>query len=73
LLSSGGKNVCYHQEVSYYRLTVDTEEDFFLIKRIIEGLYGGKPWFTLEDIINFLVINPQFSKINAHVKQVEIR
>ena len=67
------KNVCYHQEVSYYRLTVDTEEDFFLIKRIIEGLYGGKPWFTLEDIINFLVINPQFSKINAHVKQVEIR
>ncbi|MFZ7103245.1 MAG: cytidylyltransferase domain-containing protein [Peptococcaceae bacterium] len=67
------KNVCYHQDVSRYRLTVDTAEDFSLIKRIIEGLYGVKPWFTLEDIINFLAAHPRLSEINAHVEQGELR
>lgn len=52
---------------SEYRLTVDTPADFELINKIFESLYP-KP-FKLSDILNLLKEHPDWTKINAHIKQ----
>lgn len=63
------KNVARDQDTSNYRLTVDTSEDFELIRRIIETLYPKKPHFTLEDVLQLLDEHPDWPKINAHIQQ----
>lgn len=65
-------NYPYPFDYSKYRWTVDTEEDFDLIKKIIESLYNNKPKFTLEDCIQLLKENPEWSKINAHIEQKKL-
>ena len=52
-----------------YRLTVDTPEDFALIKEIIERLYPTNPDFRLGDVITLLEENPFLLKINEMIKQ----
>jgi spore coat polysaccharide biosynthesis protein SpsF len=54
-----------------YRLTVDTEEDFVLIREIMERLYAGNPLFSLRDIIALLDSEPGLRSINAGVRQKE--
>lgn len=51
------------------RLTVDTPEDFEVIKLIIENLYPQKPHFNLDDILAFLAKNPSIRQINAGIVQ----
>ena len=51
------------------RLTVDTEEDFILIKKIIESLYPINKSFTYRDILNLLNKYKNWVKINNNVKQ----
>lgn len=55
------KKDCHH-----LRLTVDTPEDFELIRILIEKLY---PQMSLNDIVDYLEKNPELLKINAHVQQ----
>lgn len=62
-------NVAYERNESFRRLTVDTIEDFELIKRIIEVLYPINPQFLLEDILEILQCNIEWSLINSKVKQ----
>lgn len=57
------------EDQSFYRLTVDEEEDFTLVKKIIETLYPLNPEFNLGDIIGLLKKNPEWPAINARVKQ----
>jgi spore coat polysaccharide biosynthesis protein SpsF len=52
-----------------FRLTVDTPEDFELVKAIIERLYPVDHDFGLEDIIDLLERNPELVRINGSVKQ----
>jgi len=54
---------------SHHRWTVDTPEDFELIKRILEAVYPQKPNCTMEDCLNLLKEHPEWQKINAHVEQ----
>lgn len=54
------------------RWTVDTPEDFELLRRIIEALYPGKPEFTLADILQLLDRHPDWRQINAHVNQKKL-
>lgn len=54
---------------SHLRLTVDTPEDFTLIKTLLEELYPKNRKFTLEDILKTLKAHPEWVQINAHVKQ----
>lgn len=58
---------------SNYRLTVDTQEDFDLIKKIIELLYPIKENFTTEDVIKLLKEHPEWLEINAHVRQKQVK
>lgn len=54
---------------SNYRLTVDTIEDFELIKNILESLYTTNKDFRLTDIIKLLKENPEWLKINTDIQQ----
>ncbi|WP_209124817.1 cytidylyltransferase domain-containing protein [Alkalihalobacillus sp. BA299] len=56
----------------HHRWTVDTEEDFLLIKNIIETLYPINKYFTLEDVIHILQDNPKWVEINTHIKQKKL-
>lgn len=61
--------VVYSENQSSHRWTVDTADDFELIKKIIETLYPQIPKFTLEDCLDLLRQYPDWSLINAHVEQ----
>ena len=54
---------------SHHRWTVDTPEDFELIKKILEAVYPQKQNFTMENCLNLLKEHPEWQKINAHVEQ----
>jgi spore coat polysaccharide biosynthesis protein SpsF len=60
-------------DVSSYRLTVDTEEDFQLIKRLIHYFSDKKlEYVTFEDIICLLQKKPEWSLINSHIEQKKL-
>lgn len=57
---------------SIHRWTVDTPEDFELVKRIVESLYPQNASFSLEDILKLLRQHPDWARINAHVEQKKL-
>ena len=62
-------NVRYGEDCSRYRWTVDTQEDYELIRCMLEALVLQKPHFTLEDCLHLIEQNPDWEKINCHVEQ----
>lgn len=57
-------------DLSAYRLTVDTEEDFELMARVITALCKKSvEWFTLGDVVSILQEHPEWILINAHIEQ----
>lgn len=63
------KGVFNETDLSHHRWTVDTTEDFSLIRSILEGLYPFNPRFLLRDIVKFMDGNPELFKVNSHVRQ----
>lgn len=61
----------YKNKVDYskHRWTLDTEEDFELIKEIYRQLYNGEHDFYLQNIINLFASYPDIIEINAHIEQ----
>jgi spore coat polysaccharide biosynthesis protein SpsF len=57
------------KNLSAYRLTVDTPEDFALASGIIERLYPQNPDFTMDDVIALLEAEPELAEINGGVRQ----
>jgi spore coat polysaccharide biosynthesis protein SpsF len=55
------------------RLTVDTPEDYELIKTVFETLYPSKPDFDLQDILALFDGRPELADINRHVEQKAVR
>lgn len=62
------------EDYSQLRLTVDTQEDFNLVKKILEYFKkkGSLYTFDYKDILKLLKKNPDWVKINTHIKQKEI-
>lgn len=58
-----------HGDVSWARLTVDTPEDFELIRRVIETLYPLNNYFTMGHVLELLEENPDWLKLNQDVEQ----
>jgi spore coat polysaccharide biosynthesis protein SpsF len=56
-----------------YRLTLDTKEDYLLIKKIYEDLYPKKQCFTLYDIVKYLNNHPDLLSINKNIIQKKAR
>jgi len=63
------KHVRDNQEYTKYRLTVDTLEDFELIKILLERLSVKGAQFSLEDIIEEFNKDSTLVGINSHVVQ----
>lgn len=56
-------------DYSYYRLTLDTPEDFELITKIYEELYHGQHDFYLKELLELFERQPELYNINKHVEQ----
>ncbi len=68
------KLVSYKTDKHYssLRLTIDTQEDYNLIKIIFDSLFGVNNFFGLNDVINFLKTKPELLKINQHIEQKKL-
>ncbi len=58
--------------LSHYRWTVDTPEDYELIKLLIEESIDKHPKFTLKDLVKLHNLHPEWIEINSHVQQKKI-
>jgi spore coat polysaccharide biosynthesis protein SpsF len=65
----------YKNDIDYskYRWTLDTDEDFELIKIIYDRLYLEKHDFYLKEIIEFFNQEPNLYQINAHIEQKKLK
>jgi len=61
-------NVENCKDYSNYRITVDTDEDFQVIRCLIENLGASRTWV---DYVNFLSDNNQIKEINQQYKRNE--
>lgn len=59
----------YKEDASKYRITLDTPEDYAVIKAVYEALYQPGNTFTLEDILGYLKAHPEVTAINAAIVQ----
>ncbi len=55
------------EDLSRHRWTVDTPEDYELVRRIYDGL--GRDDFTWRDALAIVEANPTWSELNRHVAQ----
>ena len=56
------------QDLSLHRWSLDEQDDFILIEKIITALYPDNPNFGMKDCLDLLQMNPEWININAHVK-----
>jgi spore coat polysaccharide biosynthesis protein SpsF len=66
------KNIAHTSSLAHHRWTVDTPEDFALIRLILENLYPVKPQFRLNDILDLLSHHSEWIKLNAHIEQKKL-
>lgn len=57
------------KDLGKYRFTLDTDEDWELIRKIYGALYHGVADFLLEDVIAVMEKNLEWIEINKNVKQ----
>jgi spore coat polysaccharide biosynthesis protein SpsF len=60
-------------EVADLRLTVDTPEDFELVRRVFEELYPRKSIFSLSDILTLFEHKPEIPALNKAIQQKAVR
>lgn len=61
------------EDLSMYRITLDTTEDYEVISNIYEALYKPGNTYTMEDIICYLKQHPEVMAINCNVHQKEVK
>ena len=62
------KTVENETDDSKYRITVDQEEDYLVVKAIIENLYAkNNEYFTIAEIKSFLETHPDIYSLNAGI------
>ena len=61
------EHIVYPEAASNFRITVDTPEDFELIKKLIEEHQADT--LNHQEIITLLQNHPDLVKINAHIEQ----
>lgn len=63
------KSLTMQPDLSHHRWTVDTPEDFELVRRILETLYPHNEYFEMADVLALLAEHPNWETINRHVVQ----
>jgi len=66
------KNYANETDLSSYRWTVDTAEDFRLIEEIYNSLYQKDKIFLFKDILQLIEKHPELTKINQDIKQKKL-
>ena len=51
------------------RLTLDTQEDYALIRSIFEALHPSCPTFRTAEILDLLQRHPEWQAVNRHIQQ----
>jgi spore coat polysaccharide biosynthesis protein SpsF len=62
-------SVRHDVDLSLQRWTVDTPEDYQLVRRVFEALYPGQPRFAMADVLGLLARHPDWMQINQHIEQ----
>lgn len=65
-------NVKLDKNLASHRWTVDTRDDFELVKRIIEATSPKTLKMGMNNIVDLLEKNPDWIKINAHIEQKKL-
>jgi spore coat polysaccharide biosynthesis protein SpsF len=63
------RNVASPVDLSHHRWTVDTPEDYELVRRLFEALHPAQPNFSQADILSLLDAHPDWLSINQHIQQ----
>jgi spore coat polysaccharide biosynthesis protein SpsF len=63
------RSVRLAQNLTGHRWTVDTADDFELVRRILEALYPRSPAFRMRDVLRLLDQHPDWCELNRHVRQ----
>jgi len=63
------RNVGSPVDLSHHRWTVDTPEDYELVRRVFDALYPAQPCFTQADILTVLEAHPDWLALNQHIQQ----
>ena len=66
------KNFTNNINLSNNRWTIDTLDDLRFTERVYKDLYNKNHIFLMDDIINYLHLNPSVKEINANVKKSEM-
>ncbi|SFM23579.1 spore coat polysaccharide biosynthesis protein SpsF [Gracilibacillus orientalis] len=62
-----------NKDMSNHRWTLDTAEDFDLIKEIYEKLYSGEHDFFMDEILSLFEMDKELFNINAHIEQKTLK
>lgn len=60
------------KDLSMHRWTLDTAEDYELIKKIYEELWPKKADFLMDDVLKVFEEHPEYFEINSHIEQKPI-
>ncbi len=60
------------RDYSQYRWTLDTAEDYRLLRKIYDALYPENPAFAWIDVVDLLERNPEWARLNEGIRQTEI-
>ena len=63
------KNFKHFEDLSSYRLTLDTQEDYALLSQVYSLLFQGKRIFLLDEIMDLLRNRPELASLNRHIEQ----
>lgn len=62
-------NVCSGRQLSFYRWTIDNEEDLEMVKAIYDKRGGGGGMLFMEEILEILHEHPEIAMINSNVQR----
>lgn len=67
------RNVASAHDLSGYRWTVDTPQDYELVRLLFESLYPTRPAFSLNDVLAEMKAHPEWHRINNGIEQRHAR
>jgi len=59
------ENIVHEENLGSLRWTLDTADDFLLIRRIYEALYVGDPCFNMKQVLSLLEEKPDLLQLNG--------
>lgn len=62
-------NLTNNQNMSHFRWTLDTIEDYYFLSKIYKSLYNENKFFSTADVYNFINKNQKILEINNQIKR----